>query len=165
MMAKCKKKSSRSYYLEEPCDETFEYKAVPEELDAMPAPNSTTSKQPLNQAANESVHPADDLLASNVFSAFNNKNLSDMTIYLSAKGGSIELPAHSFVLAACSVYFQKVLAADFAESKSREFTFDDENPHTYWRVFEFMYTGDYSDEPAKDLPVESKSISALHVLR
>ncbi|KAJ2979193.1 hypothetical protein NQ176_g3399 [Zarea fungicola] len=145
-MVKSKKKSS-SIYQEQPYEEIQESDITEEpekpQTDdfraAMPVPNTTTGRQPLDQATRD---------------AFNNNNLSDVTIYISAKSGQIELPAHSFVLAASSTYFKTALEGNFTESKSREFRFHQECPHTYWRVFEYMYTREYSDEPAKNVPFE-----------
>lgn len=82
-------------------------------------------------------------------SEFDKEEISDVKIYIGAKHEAKLLSAHSFVLSASSSYFHRALRGELAESKSRKFTFDKENPHTYWRVFEYMYTGDYSDEPAK----------------
>ena len=72
-----------------------------------------------------------------------------MTIQIGAKHAARKLPAHSFVLAALSSYFRRALEGKFLEGESKEFTFNQESPHAYWRVFEYMYTGEYSDAPAK----------------
>ncbi|XWW94389.1 hypothetical protein V2A60_002332 [Cordyceps javanica] len=86
---------------------------------------------------------------SNLQGLFNNAKLSDVTINIHAQQGATKLSAHSFVLAAISPYFRRALEGKYAESESKEFTFDQDSPHAYWRVFEYMYTGDYSDDPAK----------------
>ncbi|OBR13428.1 hypothetical protein CH63R_02154 [Colletotrichum higginsianum IMI 349063] len=60
--------------------------------------------------------------------------------------GEFELPAHGLVLAAHSPYFKKALKGNFQESESKTFEFSKGIAHAYWRVFEFMYTSNYSEE-------------------
>jgi hypothetical protein len=51
------------------------------------------------------------------------------------------------------------LKSEFVEGKSGEFTFAEESPYALWRVLQFMYHGDYSDEGDKLLEAESKYIT------
>lgn len=53
------------------------------------------------------------------------------------------------VLAANSPYFEKALKNPLVEGSSRVFHFNEGSVHAYWRVFQFMYFGKYTDEPRK----------------
>jgi hypothetical protein len=48
-------------------------------------------------------------------------------------------------------YFDDALQSGFKEGITREFTFEKDSPHALWRVFQYIYTGDYSDNPAESL--------------
>lgn len=85
-------------------------------------------------------------------SLFNNIKYSDTTVYLG--GSKIPFPAHRLVLGISSPYFDDALTSGFKEAKTHEFTFDKESPHALWRVFQYMYTGDYVDEPSEGLDTE-----------
>lgn len=50
------------------------------------------------------------------------------------------------MLAAHSPYFKKALKGNFQESESKTFEFSGGSAHAYWRVFEFMYTNNHSEE-------------------
>ncbi|KAI3545671.1 hypothetical protein CABS02_09209 [Colletotrichum abscissum] len=73
---------------------------------------------------------------------FNKSDHADVKIRI----GEFELPAHGLVLAAHSPYFKKALKGNFQESESKTFQFREGSAHAYWRVFEFMYTNNYSEE-------------------
>ncbi|UQC77421.1 uncharacterized protein CLUP02_02889 [Colletotrichum lupini] len=73
---------------------------------------------------------------------FNKSDHVDVKIRI----GEFELPAHGLVLAAHSPYFKKALKGNFQESESKTFRFREGSAHAYWRVFEFMYTNNYSEE-------------------
>ncbi|KAK1452816.1 hypothetical protein CTAM01_17256 [Colletotrichum tamarilloi] len=73
---------------------------------------------------------------------FNKTDHADVKIRI----GEFELPAHGLVLAAHSPYFKKALKGNFQESESKTFQFREGSAHAYWRVFEFMYTNNYSEE-------------------
>ncbi|KAM3497191.1 hypothetical protein MY10362_009450 [Beauveria mimosiformis] len=106
----------------------------------MPSREHTSTDKPSRNA---------EALSQAAKALFNNAKLSDVTINIHTQQGATKLSAHSFVLAAISPYFRRALEGKYAESESKEFTFDQDSPHAYWRVFEYMYTGDYSDDPAK----------------
>lgn len=55
------------------------------------------------------------------------------------------MPAHSVVLAAQSEFFDTALKRNFIKSNTMEFHFTGGSVHAYWRVFEYMYTGQYSE--------------------
>ena len=98
--------------------------------------------------------------------AFDDETFADIIIRL----GTVELPAHSIILAHQSAYFARALkgglgAAEgreltFKEANSKEFTFEEGSMQAYWRLFEYMYTGEYSDEPSTKLDVLGMSHSA-----
>ncbi|KAJ8128087.1 hypothetical protein O1611_g5548 [Lasiodiplodia mahajangana] len=78
---------------------------------------------------------------------FNNPTHSDVKIYI----GEYELSAHAIVLANRSLFFEKALSGRFREGQTKEFRFTEGSMHAHWRVFEYMYTGSYSEEPADGL--------------
>ncbi|KAL2219326.1 hypothetical protein M432DRAFT_668394 [Thermoascus aurantiacus ATCC 26904] len=83
-----------------------------------------------------------DPLVKGVAKLFNSPDHADVKIYI----GKFKLPAHSLVLTVHSEYFQKALKSGFKDGKSKEFEFKGGSGHAYWRVFEYMYTGQYSEE-------------------
>ena len=50
-----------------------------------------------------------------------------------------------------SPYFDIALTKDFKEASTREFRFPEHSVHAFWRGFEYMYRGDYSENPAVSL--------------
>lgn len=68
--------------------------------------------------------------------------------------GDHELPAHSVVLATQSPFFEKALSRNFREGKAKQFFFKEESAHAHWRVFQYMYTGTYAEEPAEVLDAQ-----------
>ena len=64
------------------------------------------------------------------------------------------MPAHRVVLGMQSPYFESAFNNGFKENETSEFHFDKDSAHALWRAFNFMYTGDYSDEPASALSGE-----------
>jgi hypothetical protein len=78
---------------------------------------------------------------------FNNSDFSDVKIFL----GQYELPAHSVVLVSQSPYFKTALSSNFREGRAKEFSFEEGSMHAHWRVLEYLYTGDYAEEPAPAL--------------
>ncbi|KAI0449638.1 BTB/POZ domain-containing protein [Xylaria acuta] len=76
---------------------------------------------------------------------FNKPDHADVKILI----GQYELPAHSVVLATQSPFFQKALSKNFREGKTKQFHFENVeigSAHSHWRVFEYMYTGNYAEE-------------------
>ncbi|KAI3322874.1 BTB/POZ domain-containing protein [Xylariaceae sp. AK1471] len=81
---------------------------------------------------------------------FNNSDHANLKIYIS----HYELPAHSVVLASQSPFFQKALSEIFREGKVKQFLFKEGSAHAHWRAFEYLYTGDYAEEPAQVLDTQ-----------
>ncbi|KAI0416378.1 BTB/POZ domain-containing protein [Xylaria grammica] len=92
---------------------------------------------------------------------FNNPDHADVKIYI----GEHELPAHSVVLASQSQFFQTALTGNFKEGKAKQFHFKEGSAHAHWRVFEHMYTGNYSEEPAQalDAPDDDELLKDVRV--
>ncbi|KAF1952619.1 hypothetical protein CC80DRAFT_422155, partial [Byssothecium circinans] len=80
------------------------------------------------------------------YRTFNDTKYSDATVIIHGK----ELPVHKFVICTQSEYFAKAFQAAFVEGCSGELTFDNGSGAAYWRVFEYLYTGDYSDDLSQD---------------
>jgi hypothetical protein len=72
---------------------------------------------------------------------FKEAKFSDITFYIHGKA----LPAHRFVVCTQSRFFDNAFR-NFAESKSKSMNLDNATEAAYWRVFEYMYTGDYPDQ-------------------
>jgi BTB/POZ domain len=87
--------------------------------------------------------------------SFKDPTYSDITLYLGSK--ERELKAHRLVLASASSYFDRALRADYVETESKEFRFHEHGSHALWRVFEYMYTRNYSDEAIVELEDDGKS--------
>ncbi|KAK5996850.1 hypothetical protein PT974_02195 [Cladobotryum mycophilum] len=100
-------------------------------------------------------------LSNSVSRSFNNAHLADVTIYL----GNVKLPAHSLVLASQSDYFDRALKGQLKEGIKKEFKFTDGSMQGYWRVFEYMYTGAYSQgsTPCVDVPDDEELVKDLRV--
>ncbi|XWW99150.1 hypothetical protein V2A60_007158 [Cordyceps javanica] len=81
---------------------------------------------------------------------FRSKEFSDVKIFL----GEIEVPAHRFVLSAQSRYFARALKSKFEEGETCIFKYSEGSMHAYWRCFEYIYTGEYDEEPAAELSVQ-----------
>lgn len=81
---------------------------------------------------------------------FNSKLYSDVTIHL----GDVELPAHGIVLASQSEYFKKALESPMKEGIEKKFEFSEGSMHAHWRVFEYIYRGEYILDAA--VPLGSK---------
>jgi hypothetical protein len=62
--------------------------------------------------------------------------------------------AHQVVLGIRSPYFDDALQSKFKEGVTHEFIFENDSPHALWRVLQYMYTGNYSDEPSECLESE-----------
>ncbi|KAG9249985.1 BTB/POZ domain-containing protein [Emericellopsis atlantica] len=95
-----------------------------------------------------------DVIAfANSVRAFNNRGLSDVNVHL----GTFELPAHSLALVAQSEYFEKILGSECKEGLSREITFSEGSLQAYWRVFEYLYTEEYSEDPCPTLDAQAET--------
>ncbi|KAM3510723.1 hypothetical protein MY11210_005649 [Beauveria gryllotalpidicola] len=81
--------------------------------------------------------------------SFCSKHFSDVTIRL----GEVQLPAHRFILSTQSEYFKRALASKFEEGETGIFQYNEGSMHAYWRCFKYIYTGEYSEEPAAELSV------------
>lgn len=55
------------------------------------------------------------------------------------------------MLTAQSSYFKRALLGEMQEGKTRKFEYSEGSMHAYWRVFEYMYKGTYSEEPCMKL--------------
>ena len=60
-------------------------------------------------------------------------------------------PAYWLILKTQSSYFERAFETDFNEKEICEFRFKEESAYTLWKVFKFIYAGDYSDKPAEEL--------------
>lgn len=82
---------------------------------------------------------------------FNNEEYADSAVHIHG----VKLPIHKFVVCIQSMH----LNVFFGGESSQVLKFDDRSVTAYWRVFQYLYTGDYSD----DLSNEFKGKVALIV--
>ena len=80
----------------------------------------------------------------------NNDEYSDMKIFI----GETEIPAHSSVLCLQSETFKNGFKHKVDQAK--QFRFKTGSGNAHWRVLQYMYTGDYSDETCQELQVDGK---------
>lgn len=81
-------------------------------------------------------------LIKGIAKSFDSPNYADLTIHI----GELKLPAHSLVLVTQSEYFRAALSGNFLEGKTKELRFEEGSVHAHWRVFEYVYTGNYSED-------------------
>jgi hypothetical protein len=83
---------------------------------------------------------------------FKQTQFSDITIYIHGKA----LPAHQFVVCIQSKFFHNAFRDDnFAEGETKTMKLDAATEAAYWRVFEYMYTGDYPNQ-LSDIETEGR---------
>lgn len=70
---------------------------------------------------------------------FNDANYSDATVSIY----DVVLPVHKLIICTQSEYFEKAFQERFVEGNSGTISFGEDSGAAYWRVFEYMYTGDY----------------------
>ncbi|KAI1001651.1 hypothetical protein K3495_g6548 [Podosphaera aphanis] len=77
---------------------------------------------------------------------YNNPRYSDVTI----KIFDVVFHAHQIVICDQSEYFERALIQNgpqqFIEAETKTIEFKEGSGAAYWRVFEYLYTGDYSDQ-------------------
>ncbi|KAH9873079.1 hypothetical protein J1614_005476 [Plenodomus biglobosus] len=81
-----------------------------------------------------------------IASLFNDARYSDATVDIHGK----RLPVHRSVICTQSEYFEKALQEAFAEGSSGVLKYDIGSGAAHWRAFEYLYTGDYSDDLSHD---------------
>lgn len=79
-------------------------------------------------------------------SLFNNQKYSDTTVYLGKS--KTPLKVHRVVLGSSSSYWDNIFSGEV-----QEFYFEN-SPFAHWRVFQYIYTGDYSGEAIDDMEIE-----------
>ncbi|OXV09093.1 hypothetical protein Egran_03144 [Elaphomyces granulatus] len=92
-------------------------------------------------------------------SLFNSSKYSDVTIYLGKS--KIPFPAHRLVLGTRCPYLDDILQSGLKEDITTEISFTKDNSHALWRVLQYIYTGDYSDEPSETLDSEDDDLELL----
>lgn len=75
------------------------------------------------------------------YSLFNSSKYSDATVHIQ----NVALLVHKSVLCTQSKYFEKAFKEGFKEGETNTITFKKGSAATHWRVFEYLYTGTYSD--------------------
>jgi hypothetical protein len=90
---------------------------------------------------------------------FNDARYSDATVVIHGK----ILPVHKSVICTQSAYFEKAFQNAFVEGSAGVLTFDNDSGAAHWRVFEYLYTGDYSDDLSHDFEgtVEGKPMRSI----
>lgn len=78
---------------------------------------------------------------------FNDTRYSDATAVIYGKN----LPIHKSVMCTQSKYLEKAFQDSFVEGSSAVLTFNNGSEAAYWRLFEYLYTGDYPDDLSQDI--------------
>ncbi|KAI8648945.1 BTB/POZ domain containing protein [Fusarium sp. Ph1] len=118
--------------------------------------NSSSRSMPLSCATMGERH---DSLAADIAKLFTSGQFADVTIHL---GEEFVLSGHSCILATRSEYFNKALNSGLKEARSKEFRFSEGSVHAYWRVFQFIYTGDYCETTSAELSSPDDNELMLH---
>ncbi|OAQ69694.1 BTB/POZ fold domain-containing protein [Pochonia chlamydosporia 170] len=100
-----------------------------------------------------------DAIISAIGMSFDNATNADVKIFLRG----LELPAHGIVLCAQSKYFETALNSRMKEADTREFKYSEGSIHAYWRTFEYMYKGEYSEELVAKLDALDDDELSKHV--
>ncbi|KAF2193629.1 hypothetical protein K469DRAFT_239450 [Zopfia rhizophila CBS 207.26] len=82
-----------------------------------------------------------DKFLSGVASMFNEEKYSDTTVLIHG----VTLHAHRLIICLQSPYFTKALKEAFVEGSTGAIEFQEGSGIAHWRVFEYLYTGNYSD--------------------
>lgn len=77
---------------------------------------------------------------------FNRAMASDATILIQ----DVSLPIHQLVVCLQSSYLCDALQKALDSTGSRSLMFQEGSAIAHWRVFEYLYTGDYSDSPSNN---------------
>jgi hypothetical protein len=81
---------------------------------------------------------------------FRSPNYSDATIYIHG----VKLRVHKLVLCTQCEVIEQLFREKFDEEGTSVLTFNEGSGAAYWRVIEFLYTGDYSHQ--KPVGLEGK---------
>lgn len=93
-------------------------------------------------------------------SMFNKEDYSDVTVLIQGT----KLYAHRFVICVQSQFFANAFQGKkFIEGERGEIKFDEGSALAHWRVFEYLYTGSYSDN-LKVKGLEGKDLSVTTFL-
>ncbi|KAF1348417.1 hypothetical protein EJ07DRAFT_184832 [Lizonia empirigonia] len=98
-------------------------------------------------------------LMGNIALLFNNTKYSDAEIHIH----DVILPVHKSIICIQSEYFEKAFRPEFVEGDTGVIAFKEGGGAAYWRVFEYLYTGDYSEKLSTD-KFEGKSASIIFTL-
>ncbi|KAK2763722.1 hypothetical protein FQN54_009338 [Arachnomyces sp. PD_36] len=94
-------------------------------------------------------------MAANFARFLNNSRHADTTVHIY----DFELPVHSVILAAQSDFFDKAFDSQMKECQSKSIHFNEGSAHAYWRVFEYIYTGNYTEDPSPILEEEDNDFT------
>ncbi|KAL1869552.1 hypothetical protein Plec18167_007850 [Paecilomyces lecythidis] len=89
---------------------------------------------------------------------FNSPEHSDVDIYL-GRWGELEIPAHSFVLKIRCPILANSLIRNGTGNSGINFV---ENLRAVWRMLEYIYTGDYSDDCCPDMNYDIEGQLSRH---
>jgi hypothetical protein len=84
------------------------------------------------------MYPSDTTTLTNMLRLFKDTKYSDASIIIYEK----TLPVHKAVICTQSAYFEKAFQGSFIEGNSSVLTFSDGSGAAYWRIFEYLYSGD-----------------------
>ncbi|PWA18606.1 hypothetical protein CCH79_00005521, partial [Gambusia affinis] len=114
-------------------------------LVAAPAPasprlNCTADSE--EDAANGGIHTFNQTHMRKAFQLMNDLRSKQMLCDVQLVAGSVEVPAHRVVLAACSPYFCAMFTGDMSESKAQQVEIREVDGQTLRKLVDYIYTAE-----------------------
>jgi hypothetical protein len=88
---------------------------------------------------------------------FGDPAYSDATIYIHG----MKLPVHKIILCTQCEEIEELFCEKFNQGKKYVLSFNEGSGAAYWRVFEFLYKGDYSDQMPVGLEGKKPCLSTI----
>ncbi|KAF2844533.1 hypothetical protein T440DRAFT_316582 [Plenodomus tracheiphilus IPT5] len=111
--------------------------------------HNLSTRQPVRSDLSRAVKAEaahSEKLIGNIALLFNNTKYSDAKIRIH----HVILPVHKPIICVQSDYFAKAFREEFVEGDTGVIVFEEGCGAAYWRVFEYLYTGDYLEELSTD---------------
>ncbi|XP_017162526.1 kelch-like protein 3 [Poecilia reticulata] len=109
-------------------------------LVASPRPNCATDSE--DDAANGGIHTFNQTHMRKAFQLMNDLRSKQMLCDVQLVAGSVEVPAHRVVLAACSPYFCAMFTGDMSESKAQQVEIREVDGQTLRKLVDYIYTAE-----------------------
>ncbi|XP_014902577.1 kelch-like protein 3 isoform X1 [Poecilia latipinna] len=107
---------------------------------ASPRPNCAADSE--EDAANGGIHTFNQTHMRKAFQLMNDLRSKQMLCDVQLVAGSVEVPAHRVVLAACSPYFCAMFTGDMSESKAQQVEIREVDGQTLRKLVDYIYTAE-----------------------